>query len=198
MPDRIADHYDRHAHAFDAERGRDFIERHWFDRFLLAVPRGGHILDLGCGAGEPIDRYLIDSGHNITGVDISPRMIALARTRFGRHEWIHADMRHVGLGRAFHGVLAWDSLFHLPHQDQADMIKRVGTWLEPGGAFMFTSGAENGVAIGAQFGEALYHASLDPSEYRELFRVFGLIEIAYAPNDPSVGGRTVWLTRKLD
>lgn len=198
MPDRIAEHYDRHAHAFDAARGRAFTERHWFDRFLLAVPRGGHILDLGCGAGEPIDRYLIDSGHNVTGVDISSRMIALARTRFGRHEWIHADMRHIAPGRTFHGVLAWDSLFHLPHQDQADMIQRIGKWLEPGGALLFTSGTENGVEMGTQFGDPLYHASLDPSEYRELFRVSGMIEVAYAPNDASVGGRTVWLARKLD
>lgn len=197
MPDRIADHYDRNAHIFDAARQRGFVEQHWFDRFLLAVPRGGHILDLGCGAGEPIDRYLIDTGHVLTGVDVSARMIALARTRFPRHEWHHADMRWVTIGRNFQGVLAWDSLFHLPHQDQADMLQRISHWLEPGGALLFNSGGEHGVAIGEQFGEPLYHASLDPGEYRELFRVLGLMEVAYAPDDPSSGGRTIWLARKV-
>ena len=196
MPDRIAEHYDRNAHAFDLARRRDFVEQHWLDRFLLAVPRDGHILDLGCGGGEPVDSYLIDTGHQLTGVDVSEKMIALCRTRFGRHIWLRADMRKAAMGRTFHGVLAWDSLFHLPHQDQADMIQKIAGWLERGGAFLFNSGPAHGEAIGEQFGDPLYHASLDPHEYRELFRLFGLSEVAYAPEDPATGGRTVWLTRK--
>ncbi|MES2444150.1 MAG: methyltransferase domain-containing protein [Pseudomonadota bacterium] len=197
MPDRIAEHYERHAHAFDEARRKQFVERHWLDRFLLGIPRNGHILDLGCGGGEPIARHLIDTGHQLTGVDISGRMIALARTRFGRHRWHHADMRTVSLGHGFHGVLAWDSLFHLGHDDQARMIERFARWLEPGGMLLFNSGPERGEAIGSQFGDALYHASLDPWEYRRLFQELGLTEIAFAPEDPSTGGRTVWLARKF-
>ena len=196
MPDGIAEHYERHAHAFDDARRRNFVEQHWLDRFLLAVPRDGHILDLGCGAGEPIARYLIDSGRHVTGVDASEKMIALSRTRFGRHHWLRSDMRTAAMGRTFNGVLAWDSLFHLPHQDQADMIWKIAGWLEHGGAFLFNSGPAHGEMIGEQFGDPLYHASLDPHEYRELFRLFGLTEVAYAPEDPNTGGRTVWLVRK--
>lgn len=40
MPDRIAEHYERHAHAFDEARRRNFVEQGWLDRFLLAVPKG--------------------------------------------------------------------------------------------------------------------------------------------------------------
>lgn len=197
MPDRIAEHYERHAHAFDEARRKQFVERHWLDRFLLGVPKGGHILDLGCGGGEPIARYLIDTGHHLTGVDISARMIALSRTRFGRHTWLHADMRNAVMGRSFHGVIAWDSLFHLPHDDQAMMFERIARWLEPGGMLLFNSGPERGEAIGGQFGDSLYHASLDPWEYRQLFQELGLTEIAFAPEDPATGGRTVWLARKF-
>ncbi|MCW3845739.1 methyltransferase domain-containing protein [Sphingomonas sp. LB-2] len=196
MPDRIAEHYERHAHAFDEARRRNFVEQHWLDRFLLAVPKGGHILDLGCGGGEPIDRYLIDTGHQLTGVDVSERMISLARTRFGRHTWLRADMRRAAMGRKFHGVLAWDSLFHLAHQDQADMLYKIGGWLEHGGALLFNSGPTRGEVVGEQFGDPLYHASLEPYEYRELFRLFGLTEVAHAPDDQATGGRTVWLARK--
>lgn len=196
MPDRVAEHYDRHAHAFDAVRRRAFVERPWLDRFLLAVPRGGHILDIGCGGGEPIDRYLIDSDHHLTGVDVSARMIALARTRFPRHIWLHADMRRALPGRTFRGILAWDSLFHLPHDDQAAMIEKFGRWLDPGGALLFNSGPEHGEATGCQFGDALYHASLDPWRYRELLHDAGMAIIAYSPDDAATGGRTVWLAHK--
>lgn len=196
MPDGIAEHYERHAHAFDEARRRSFVEQHWLDRFLLAVPKDGHVLDLGCGAGEPVARYVIDSGRQLTGVDVSEKMIALSRTRFGRHQWLRSDMRTAAMGRTFQGVLAWDSLFHLPHQDQADMLYKIAGWMEHGAALLFNSGPAHGEVIGEQFGEPLYHASLDPHEYRELFRMFGLTEVAYAPEDPNTGGRTVWLARK--
>jgi 2-polyprenyl-3-methyl-5-hydroxy-6-metoxy-1,4-benzoquinol methylase len=197
MPDRIAEHYDRHAHEFDRARRGQFAERPWFDRFLLGVRRGGHILDLGCGAGEPIDRHLIDHGYSVTGIDIAEKMVLLARIRFPRQRWLKLDMRTALLDQKFAGVLAWDSLFHLSHSDQAGMIIRIANWLEKDGNLLFNSGPQHGEAIGSQFGEPLYHASLDPSEYRELFRETGLTEIAFSPDDASAGGRTVWLVRKL-
>ncbi|MEI9928188.1 MAG: class I SAM-dependent methyltransferase [Sphingomonas sp.] len=197
MPDRVADHYDRHAHAFDAARRKQFVERNWLNRFLLAVPRGGQILDLGCGGGEPVARYMIDGGHHLTGVDISEKMIALARIRFPRHRWLKMDMRAAVMDRRFDGVLAWDSLFYLRREEQAAMIVRIAGWLEPGGGFLFNSGPASGETIGRQFDEELFHASLNPAEYRELFADLGLHETAYAPEDAATGGRTVWLLRKV-
>jgi predicted TPR repeat methyltransferase len=196
MPERIAEHYERHAHAFDHERRKRFVERPWLDRFLAAVPKGGHILDLGCGAGEPVDRYLIDSGRRVTGVDLSEKMIALARTRFGRERWLKADMRAVVMDGRYAGVLAWDSLFHLAYADQAAMVARAAGWLERGAPFLFNTGPAHGEVTGCQFGEDLYHASLAPAEYRALFEELNLIEIAFSPDDEATGGRSVWLVRK--
>lgn len=197
MPDRVAEHYERHAHAFDRLRSVQSVDRHWFDRFLIGVRRGGTILDLGCGAGEPVARYLIDHGYPVVGVDSSQRMIDLARIRFPRHAWHHMDMRNAAFEQHFAGAVAWDSLFHLPHADQAQMIYNVACWLEKDANFLFNTGPEHGVAIGEQFDEELYHASLDPSEYRGLFAQVGLSEVAFLSEDPNAGGRTVWLVRKL-
>ncbi|KRC81609.1 class I SAM-dependent DNA methyltransferase [Sphingomonas sp. Root241] len=196
MPDRIAEHYERHAHAFDEARRRNFVEQGWLDRFLLAVPKGGQILDLGCGAGEPIARYLIDRDRQLTGIDASERMIALARTRFGRHRWIYADMRDAVVEGPFHGVIAWDSIFHLPPEDQAAMVIKAAGLLAPDGAFLFNTGSARDETIGCQFGDELYHASLAPAEYRALFAGHGLLEVAFVPHDHATGGRAIWLVRK--
>ncbi|NIJ19433.1 putative TPR repeat methyltransferase [Sphingomonas naasensis] len=196
MPDRIAEHYERNAHAFDEARRQNFVEKGWLDRFLLGVPKGGNVLDLGCGAGEPIARYLIDRERQLTGVDVSERMIALARTRFARHHWIRADMRSLELETRFHGVIAWDSLFHLRPEEQAALLIKAADWLEPGGALLFNSGSALDESIGCQFGEELYHASLAPADYRALFAEHGLIEMAFAPHDEAAGGRAIWLARK--
>ena len=45
-------------------------------------------------------------------------------------------------------------------------------------------------------GEPLYHASLDPAEYRRLLDQNGFEVIDMVAEDPTCGGRTVWLARR--
>jgi 2-polyprenyl-3-methyl-5-hydroxy-6-metoxy-1,4-benzoquinol methylase len=197
MANRIADHYERHADAFDeARRAASFVEREWLDRFLVDVPIGAHVLDLGCGAGDPIARYLIESGRKVTGVDVSKRMIELAQTRFPAERWLCMDMREATMDVRFQGVVAWDSLFHLHHEAQTSVLTKIASWLEPSGMLLFNTGPDRGESVGNQFGDPLYHASLAPAEYRTLFDQLNLIEIAFAPTDPNTGERSVWLAKK--
>ena len=200
---RVVDHaaniaglYERFAAAWDKARGRALFERAWLDRFCALVPAGGKILDLGCGAGEPIARYLIEAGYRVTGADSSPAMIELCRKRFPDAAWIVADMRRLALHERFDGILAWDSFFHLSHEDQAAMFPIFAEHAAQGAALMFTSGREHGVAMGELNGEPLYHASLDPAEYRRLLAANGFEVVSQVFDDPGCGGHSVWLARK--
>ncbi|WP_222428348.1 class I SAM-dependent DNA methyltransferase [Sphingomonas suaedae] len=198
MPDRIAHLYQRHAAAFDAARRGSFPERTWLERFERMLPRGASVLDLGCGGGEPVARFLIDHGHHLTGIDTSTTLISLARTRFPRHQWIEADMMRFGAETAaYDGILAWCSLFHLEPQWQEKLIRRMSVWLRKGGVALFNTGPANGVAIGEFEGEELYHASLAPAEYRAIFAECGLSVINNVIEDASCGGFTVWLVGKV-
>ena len=75
--DGIVPLYRRHAAAFDAARGRHLNERDWLDRFMHLAGPAADLLDIGCGSGEPIARYLIEQGHRVTGVDASLPLLAL-------------------------------------------------------------------------------------------------------------------------
>jgi SAM-dependent methyltransferase len=189
--------YERHAAAFDARRSRELIERAWLDRFTQGLPPGAPLLDLGCGMAEPIAAHLIGQGFRLTGVDTSPRLLALARARFPGEEWRCADMRGLDLGRRFAGILAWDSFFHLNHADQRGMFAVFARHAAPGASLIFTSGPAEGTAMGVFEGEALYHASLGPAEYRERLRAHGFDVEAYRADDPGCGGHTIWLAREL-
>lgn len=191
--DAVVGLYERHARAFDRDRGRGLQERGWLDRFLAYVPPGGTVLDLGCGMAEPMAAYVIGTGRRVAGVDASPTLIALARARFPHQEWIVADMRTLAFARRFAGVLAWDSLFHLDMTDQRDMFPRFAAHVQPGAPLMFTSGSGAGESIGAYEGEPLYHASLDPVEYERLLRDYGFVVRAHTADDLACGGHTVWL-----
>ncbi|MBS0529945.1 MAG: GNAT family N-acetyltransferase [Proteobacteria bacterium] len=187
--------YERHATAFDSDRGRRLVERAWFERFRQVMPKGADVLDLGCGSGEPIARYLIEAKHRVTGVDSSPTLIGLCRSRFPDETWIAADMRAISLARRFGGIVAWNSFFHLTPDDQRAMFAIFRDHAEHAAALMFTSGPRAGEAIGSYQGEALYHASLDTAEYETLLAAHGFSLVQHVVEDQDCGGLTVWLAR---
>ncbi len=106
-------------------------------------------------------------------------------------------MRQLVLDRRFDGILAWDSFFHLTPKDQRAMFPVFAAHAARGAALMFTSGPSFGEAIGVYQGEPLYHASLDPAEYRDLLSANGFEVVAYAPEDQSCSGHTIWLARRV-
>ena len=193
----VMDVYRRHGAAWVAARGMDMPERAWIDRFANLLGPASAVLDIGCGSGMPIAGYLSAKGHALTGVDSSPEMIALYRSQVPGSRAVVADMRSLDLGMRFDGLIAWDSFFHLAPAAQRSMFPIFGDHAEPGGPLLFTSGPAAGEAIGILEGEQLYHASLDPAEYRRLLDHVGFDVVAHVAEDPDCGARTVWLARYL-
>lgn len=194
--ERIVGLYQRHAKVWDRLRSPgSLFEKPWLDRFLALVPPGASILDIGCGSALPISGYLIRSGFAVTGIDSSPALIEMARSRFPEQEWRVADMRTLSLERLFGGILAWDSFFHLCPDDQRAMFPVFARHAAPGAALMFTSGPRHGEAIGTFEGEPLYHGSLDPGEYRRLLDQHGFVVVAHQAEDPACGDHTIWLAQ---
>lgn len=188
--------YDRIAPRYDRARSRSLMERAYLERVAEHLPAAGEVLDLGCGAGEPIARYFVDAGHRVTGIDGAPAMVALCRERFPDHGWHVADMRTLEMDGRFDAVIAWDSFFHLPAADQRAMFSIFAAHTRPGGQLLFTTGHEAGEVTNEVLGERIYHASLDPDEYRALLADNGFDVAAYAPRDPNCGEHTVWLARR--
>lgn len=194
---RIIGLYQRKARAWVRKREfrANLFEKPWLDRFRALFPLAAPILDLGCGSGVPISHYFIANHHEVTGVDSSPALIEVCKGRFPAQEWIVADMRKLALDRRFSGIIAWDSFFHLCPDDQRRMFPVFGQHAAPNAALMFTSGPAHGEAIGTFEGEPLYHASLDPAEYRSLLGENGFRVASHMVEDPGCGHHTIWLAQ---
>ncbi len=194
LAEQIPQIYERHALDWDADRNRGpWIDQGWHDRFIHALPQGAAVLDLGCGSGRPVASHLVQQGCRVTGVDTSPTLIALCRTRLPEQEWLMADMRTIALERRFEGILSWDSFFFLTAPDQRRMFAVFAAHAAPSAVLMFTTGPAYGEAIGEYRGDPLYHASLDPAEYQSLLDHYGFAVVEHAVEDPTAGGRTIWL-----
>jgi SAM-dependent methyltransferase len=193
--DRIIGLYQRHAHDWARDRGTDLREKPFLDRFLALLPASSSILDVGCGSADPVGRYFIEHGYDVTGVDSSEDLIGICKSKFPSQNWIVADMRNLSLNGRFDGMLAWDSFFHLCPHDQREMFPVFSKHAAPKAVLMFTSGPGHGETIGTYRGEPLYHGSLDASEYRSLLAKNGFHVVSHLNENPIDGGHTVWLSQ---
>lgn len=188
--------YQNRARQWDKRRDRSLVERVWLDRFTTSLPRNGHILDLGCGSGEPVSKHFLDKGFQVTGIDYAPAMIDMARTRFPAGRWLVQDMRQMQIDTRFNGVISWDGFFHLSQSDQRNLLPKLADQLIPGGVLLLTVGPNEGEVTGTVAGETVYHASLSPREYRQLLSRSDFDAIRFQAEDPQCGHHSVLMARR--
>ena len=97
------------------------------------LPRGGHVLDWGCGAGNAA-AYLRDQGFVVTATDGTPEFAAKAKEIYGidvRVE-LFADLEEQD---TYDGIWASFSLLHSPKSEMPENLARAFRALKPGGYF---------------------------------------------------------------
>jgi SAM-dependent methyltransferase len=127
-PDDVRISYDAVAESY-AQRFLDELSRKPFDRDLLErfareCPRG-RVIDVGCGPGH-VGRFLADLGLDVTGVDLSPAMIDIARKLNGGMRFDVGDMRHLDFrdGEVM-GIVAFYSLIHIARDDVPAVLREL-------------------------------------------------------------------------
>ncbi|TSJ40336.1 class I SAM-dependent methyltransferase [Mucilaginibacter corticis] len=188
--------YNKIAQWFFENRPQNLIEKSCLDNLIGYLPQNATVLDLGCGTGEPILRYLLTQGIGVVGVDASVEMLKIARLNFPETEFVLQDMRELNLNRKFDAIIAWHSFFHLPADDQPAMFSLFAAQLNKDGVLMFTSGTEHGEAWGVNGGENLFHASLDTSEYETLLAEHHFKILKYQENDPDCAAN-IWMAQYI-
>ncbi|NJQ03703.1 class I SAM-dependent methyltransferase [Streptomyces sp. PLAI1-29] len=130
--DTLADEYHRRSHA---ELEAKPLERAMLTAFAELVRAGGlgPVADVGCGTGR-VTAYLHGLGVPVTGIDLSPGMLAVARRnhpdlRFEEGSMLSLDLPDAALG----GVLAWYSTIHVPDAQLPVVFAEFHRVLAPGG-----------------------------------------------------------------
>jgi SAM-dependent methyltransferase len=94
---------------------------------------GGPVADIGCGPGH-ITAHLHGLGLDAFGVDLSPGMIAVARRDHPHLRFVVGSMTNLSLQAAsLAGLLAWQSLIHIPEEEVPTVFEHFHRALRPGG-----------------------------------------------------------------
>lgn len=94
---------------------------------------GGSVADMGCGPGQ-ITAHLNELGIDAFGLDLSPQMIDVARRdhpglRFEVGSIAAPELPDASVG----GLIAWQSLIHMPDEDVRVALEHFRRVLRPGG-----------------------------------------------------------------
>ncbi len=141
------EYWDGEADQFDDEpdhglRDMEVLEA-WTDLLKLGIPVSkAKVLDIGCGTGS-LSVVLAGLGHTVTGIDISPEMLARANAKAERAGYSIQFQRMDAAfpqfpAQAFDVILCRHLLWSLPEPDL--VIQRWSELVRPGGFLLLIEG----------------------------------------------------------
>jgi SAM-dependent methyltransferase len=139
-PTELGRSYDQIAHVWQEEPHIQSSGISQFERAIGFVKERHHALDIGCGSSGRFPDLLIKHGFQVEGIDVSERMIALARQSHPGLIFHHADICTWEFPRQYDFMSAWDSTWHLPLEAQEPVTRKICDALTPGGVYIFTTG----------------------------------------------------------
>lgn len=189
--DQIADNYVAQRHQFKSLP-------HLF-RFASLLPRGGTVLDIGCGGGVPVAAYLHGHGFGVTGIDLSDQMISLARQNVPDATFAVRNMLDLADGEfAVDGIVSFYAIFHTPRERHQELLERMATFLPLGGTLLITMGASEWEGREEDFfGAPMSWSHYGPERNSQMVRSAGF-EIVSDEIDRSVGEQhqVIFATRR--
>ncbi len=161
-PHQTAANYDKLASHW---AGREFnstsgIAAH--ERTLQFLTNFGVAIDIGCGSSGRFIELLLGRGFETEGLDFSFEMLALAKRKHPQVRFYHADICTWEFQKAYDFISAWDSIWHVPLEDQPAVLRKLCEALNPDGVLLFSTGGLDvpDEVTNPCLGQPLYHAAL--------------------------------------
>lgn len=162
--DTIADVYDRH---YDERRGRCYYT-HLSTYVLEALPERGKLLDIGCGTGLFVERYVGDE-RSAVGLDISGKMIERARHRCRGCDYAVGTGERIPFHDSTFDAVSSLLVFSYIREPEA-MLNEAFRVLKPGGALALCTLGKKLLTCGIP---AIYHISEKMNVNHVVMKNFG-------------------------
>ncbi|UCC20238.1 MAG: class I SAM-dependent methyltransferase [Promethearchaeota archaeon] len=164
--DKIAGEYytSRDINKFNSE----------LEKFSSLLPIKAHVLDVGCGAGIPTAKFLTKKGFNVIGIDLSEKMLSMAKENEPNANFIKMDINEIKFDEnTFDGVISVYTLFHIPKKNHLSIFNKLFEILKPGGILLLNTGISESEGISNFFGVPMFWSNYNPKTTLELVKKVG-------------------------
>lgn len=195
--DLVRKGYDIAAEDYAFKRDQ-FKSLRYLEQFSKLIEKGKTILDVGCGAGKPVDEYLVNQGFIVEGIDISPKMIKLARKNVPSASYKIKDMSELEKKEyCVEGIVAFYSIFHIPKEQHQDIFNKFASFMPNGGTILITMGSSEWEGTEEDFhGTKMFWSHYESEKNKEMVEKAGF-EIILNEIDTSGGEKHQIIIAKL-
>ncbi len=186
---RTLDFYNQNAKQYVAETADLDVSsvRHLFLDF---IPKGGHILDLGCGSGRD-SLYFIEQGYGVTAMDASSEMARLASQRLGQTVQV-MSFQELNYSNTFDGIWACASLLHCPKQEMKAVTRKLIKALKTNGVLFMSFKQGTGERIDERGRFFNNYTELELAEILAEYSQLHVLDM-FTESKPLRGGFQIWL-----
>lgn len=159
--DKIAEEYQIDRQAFD--HSEELTE------FAGFLPKNGKVLDVGCGAGVPVAKFLVEAGFEVVGIDFSEKMLKLARKNVPQATFVRKNMTKMDFAdNSFDGLTAFYSIIHVPREKHSLLFKSFNRILRPSGIMLACMGPDEWESTEKYYGIRMFWSQFSPEKSLQL------------------------------
>lgn len=176
-PIDIGKAYNQITHLWESKEfnRKNGIEQH--EKAISFAQNRGNALDIGCGCTGRVIDLLLSKGFEPEGVDVSDKMIKLAKQKHPQVEFYNQDICEWILPKKYDFITAWASIWHIPLEQQENVLTKIVDSLNKDGVFIFSFGGINepGDHKDSFMGPEVYYSSLGTNGFLSLLIKLGCI-----------------------
>lgn len=155
-----------------------FKNQKYLEDLANKLSAGAKILDIGCGSGVPIDKFLWEKGFKVTGIDISEEMIGLAKENLPDSDFFVKDMAGIDFtANSFDAIVSFYAIFHIPREEHLPLLKKLHPLLKRDGYLLITMGSSDWEGTEDDFhGAKMFWSHYDKDKNVELVKQAGFAD----------------------
>ena len=188
MNQKVKTGYNIAAKNYSSVFRDQFKNERQLSKLVELLQPNSKIFDVGCGAGRPVDRYLITKGMKVVGIDISQAQIDLAKKFVPEADYEVKDMSELKANEyQVQAVVSFYAIFHTPRENHEQLLKIFRSFLTTDGYLLITMGANDWEGKEDNFcGSEMYWSHYGAEKNKELIEEGGF-EVVFSEVDDAGG-----------
>ena len=191
----VEESYDKMGEQYHNFRDNEKFKNE-LEKFTELLPSSGRVLDAGSGVGIPVSQFLVKKGFRVTGVDISEKMIDLAKENVPEATFYHRNILTLDFpSDSFEGIICIYTLWHIPRKNHSSIIENFHRMLKDNGILVLNTGTYESEGLSEFFGEPMLWSTNNPKKTLAFVKEVGF-DILFEGILKLGGERQYWIFAK--